>query len=223
MTMDSKTAEAKARLLDAADRLFMERGYKAVTLRDIANAVGIKHASIYHHAPGGKQQLFVEVMQRTMRTHREGLTAALTGAPTLRAGLYAAADWVLAHPPMDMMRMTMSDLAALPPEDSARLSELASAALLQPLEQAIVEARARGEVVTKDPGAIGAALLTLIEGLHAMPEIAFTHPHSKWHGCDRKDVARFLIDSFFAGLSPRDGREDGAPTTGTDAQHKRLA
>jgi AcrR family transcriptional regulator len=38
-------SEARERVLAAAERLFAERGYAAVTLRDIAAAVGIRHAS----------------------------------------------------------------------------------------------------------------------------------------------------------------------------------
>ena len=46
--------EMYARILDAAAELFSTRGYEAVTLRDIGNAVSIRHASLYHYAPKGK-------------------------------------------------------------------------------------------------------------------------------------------------------------------------
>ncbi|MBZ0309485.1 MAG: TetR/AcrR family transcriptional regulator, partial [Anaerolineae bacterium] len=54
-----------------AEHLFAERGYTAVTLRDIAEAVGLRHASLYHHVPGGKEALFIEVTERTMKRHAE--------------------------------------------------------------------------------------------------------------------------------------------------------
>jgi TetR/AcrR family transcriptional regulator, cholesterol catabolism regulator len=196
-------ADAKTRLLDAADRLFMERGYKAVTLRDIADAVGIKHASIYHHVPGGKQQLFADVMRRTLQTHREGIHAALSSHPTLKASLYEVADWVLKHPPMDLMRMMMSDLPGLQPADQAQLSQMTSDSLLKPLEAALVAARDRGEIATDDAASVGAAVLTILESMHAIPDYAFIDPRSKWFGRNRHDVARFLIDTLFEGLSPR--------------------
>ncbi|MEO1181402.1 MAG: helix-turn-helix domain-containing protein, partial [Cyanobacteria bacterium J06636_28] len=47
-------SEARNRLLKAAETLFVQRGYEAVTVKDIAKATGIHHASIYHHIPGGK-------------------------------------------------------------------------------------------------------------------------------------------------------------------------
>ncbi len=50
--------DARERVLDAAERLFAERGYASVTLRDIAAEVGIRHTSLYHHVPGGKEAIF---------------------------------------------------------------------------------------------------------------------------------------------------------------------
>lgn len=43
--------ETRTRLLDAADGLFSRRGHTAVTLRDIASKVGMRHASLYYYAP----------------------------------------------------------------------------------------------------------------------------------------------------------------------------
>ena len=50
-------SEARERVLLVAERLFRERGYQAVTLRDIAQEVGIRHTSLYHHFPRGRNRL----------------------------------------------------------------------------------------------------------------------------------------------------------------------
>jgi len=47
--------------------LFSKRGYIRVRLRDIASAMGMKHASLYYYAPAGKQQLFIEVVERNLQ------------------------------------------------------------------------------------------------------------------------------------------------------------
>ena len=39
----------RAQLLDAAARLFRERGFHATSMRDIAKAVGMLSGSIYYH------------------------------------------------------------------------------------------------------------------------------------------------------------------------------
>ena len=89
-------SEARERLLKEAERQFGERGYTAVTLRDIANALQVKQASLYHHVPGGKEHLFIEVSERTFQRNNAGLTRAIANAgPHLRDQLRAVADWML--------------------------------------------------------------------------------------------------------------------------------
>ena len=39
----------RSQLLDTAARLFAERGYKAVSMRDIAKLVGVTQANLYYH------------------------------------------------------------------------------------------------------------------------------------------------------------------------------
>lgn len=41
--------ETQERLLETASQLFSQRGYTGVSMRDIATAVGITQAAIYHH------------------------------------------------------------------------------------------------------------------------------------------------------------------------------
>ena len=50
-------------ILDAAERLFAERGYDGASVRDIAGTAGAQIASIsFHH--GGKEALFERVVER---------------------------------------------------------------------------------------------------------------------------------------------------------------
>lgn len=63
MTERNENGEQPGRrgVLDAAAALFVERGYAATTLREIAAAAGIKAGSIYHHFDS-KEQLFAAVL-----------------------------------------------------------------------------------------------------------------------------------------------------------------
>src|SRR3546814_18179316 len=42
-------SDMRSQLLDTAARLFAERGYKAVSMRDIAKLVGVTQANLYYH------------------------------------------------------------------------------------------------------------------------------------------------------------------------------
>jgi len=56
-----KPETRKQEIIQTAARLFKERGYSAVTMRDLAAAMGIKAASLYNHI-SSKQQLLKEII-----------------------------------------------------------------------------------------------------------------------------------------------------------------
>ncbi len=161
------SSEARERVLAVAEELFAARGYAAVTLRDIAGRVGIRQASLYHHVPGGKEQLFVEVTERGLERHRLGLEGAIAEAePSLRPQLRAAARWLLGQPPINLARLVRSDLPAIAPAHADRLVHASYRALLAPLEGAFVAAQQRGEVVLPHPTLVSGSFLSIVEGIH---------------------------------------------------------
>jgi AcrR family transcriptional regulator len=58
--------DPKARLLDAAERLFAERGVGATGIRDLAQAAGVNVAAVSYHF-GGKDQLYLAVLKRAFK------------------------------------------------------------------------------------------------------------------------------------------------------------
>lgn len=56
------SATGRERILSEAAELFLSNGYGDTSLRDIAAAVGIQPASIYHHF-GSKEELFTEILR----------------------------------------------------------------------------------------------------------------------------------------------------------------
>lgn len=196
MQNQSTPSEARERVLDAAERLFARRGYAAVTLRDIAAEVGIRHTSLYHHVPGGKEELFMEVMERNFRRHHQGLTNAIAQArPEVQAQLYAIADWLLSQPPMDIVRLNYSDLPSIEPAHAMRLSEMALRTMILPIAEMLEQAQRRGEIQNPDVGLVAGGLLGMIESLYAVPTEALVQ--------SRQELAHHLIDAFLNGLRPR--------------------
>ena len=59
-----------------SQRLFVEQGYNAVSMRDIAAAVGVQPSAIYNHF-AGKQEILVELMSETMEAISAGLEVAM--------------------------------------------------------------------------------------------------------------------------------------------------
>jgi AcrR family transcriptional regulator len=73
--------ETKLRILDAAERLFGEEGFKAVSLRRITAAAGVNLASIHYHF-GSKEELLDELIMRKAAPVNE---ARMEGLRRLRA------------------------------------------------------------------------------------------------------------------------------------------
>jgi AcrR family transcriptional regulator len=189
-------SEARERVLDAAERLFTERGYNSVKLKDIAKALEIAHASLYHHFPDGKRQMFVAVMERNLNRHRAALADAITKHDgDLRGQLRAIAAWLLSQPPLDFIRMSKSDLEALDPADAVRLAQLALEAMIEPIATALYAAAARGEVEHPDLGLIAGGMFGMIQSMHMVPsgDVVFS----------REAMVNTLIDAFLNGLLKR--------------------
>jgi len=74
--LNHKTESTKDALRREALRLFAERGFRAVSIRDIADAVGIRQGGVYNHFDS-KQGLLVDVMTLHMETLLEALKDAL--------------------------------------------------------------------------------------------------------------------------------------------------
>lgn len=78
-------------ILDTAARLLRSRGYHQTTLREIAEAVGIRKASLYHHF-ASKEEIVEAVANDGVRFVHDAVAAALaeTAAASPRARLEAA-------------------------------------------------------------------------------------------------------------------------------------
>lgn len=53
----------RARLLEAALLLFRQRGFHGVAVSDVLQAAGAPKGCLYHHFPGGKEQMAVAVIE----------------------------------------------------------------------------------------------------------------------------------------------------------------
>ena len=75
----AESARTQARILDRAERLFARKGYRGVSLRELASAAGVRPFTIQHHF-GSKLGLYQavlhrwdgEVLERLSRITREG-------------------------------------------------------------------------------------------------------------------------------------------------------
>jgi AcrR family transcriptional regulator len=101
----------RERLLEAAARVFAERGYEAARIEQIADAAEVSPGLLYRHF-AGKQDLYAELVRRAdSELVRHLAEAAAPGPPSrsrLEAGVDAVLSFVETHP--DLWQMLVRDV-----------------------------------------------------------------------------------------------------------------
>src|SRR5271156_655596 len=92
---ERKNAQTRAALADAALRLFLEKGYDAVSVKEIADAVDISVPTVFNHVPDGKEALIFD--DGTER--RESLLAAVGERASGQSVLDALRDFIAGRGP----------------------------------------------------------------------------------------------------------------------------
>jgi TetR/AcrR family transcriptional regulator, cholesterol catabolism regulator len=82
--------------LDAAARLFRDKGYAATTMRDVAQRCGIRAASLYHHF-SSKDEILTEVFDYGVRRVADAVRAAVERLPDSARSYDKVRAAVLAH------------------------------------------------------------------------------------------------------------------------------
>jgi AcrR family transcriptional regulator len=192
--ISDKQVDGRDRILDVAESLFQKRGYTAVTMRDISQAVGMRQASLYYHFPS-KEQLFVSMRERMFERHRFGLQNALGQAgEELREQLQAVADWFLSQPPINFMSMMQADMPSLSEDAKLRLSIAANQAIFEPIGQAFTAAQANHQIRNVQPKLLVGFVLSVLES------IPYVHsPQS----ASREEMVHEMIGVLLEGIQLR--------------------
>ena len=163
---------SRERVLQGAEELFNEFGYSTVTVHQIAKKLGIKAASLYYHAPGGKEELFVLVLKRCLARHRRGMRDALAGAGSqLRDQCLAVIEWFLSQGPLAFFRLLVSDLGGLKRGQGDRLRQLAIDSLVNPISHLFQKAAQQGEIRAVRPYLLTCSILAMVDGIWYASEV----------------------------------------------------
>lgn len=104
--------DTRVRLLQVAQVLFAEGGFRGTSLRDIARRIGIQAPSLLHHFPS-KQQLYLAVLDRIFEGLEDAAGALLVGRESyrdrMRNAISAAIDYIARRP--DAVRILWQEMS----------------------------------------------------------------------------------------------------------------
>ncbi|MTH53984.1 TetR family transcriptional regulator [Bacillus mangrovi] len=96
--------DTRKNIIKAAEALFMEYGYRAISTRKIADTCGLTQPALYHHFPN-KKSLYVEVVRNYLIEMKSALNRLLKRYTSLKESLYHVIRYILLHQPKKMTQM----------------------------------------------------------------------------------------------------------------------
>lgn len=163
--MQSRATDTRSRIRAAALALIAERGFEAVSMRDIAQSVGVRPSAIYNHFDG-KQALLAELMTAHMERTLDALGRAVPVQDTPPRRLAAFARFHVGYhldEPQDVFVAYM-ELRSLTPENRAALGRLRDR-YERALRRILEEGSASGDFAIADPGLEARALIAMMTGV----------------------------------------------------------
>ncbi|PGY11204.1 hypothetical protein COE25_11845 [Bacillus sp. AFS031507] len=132
--MDHK--ETYQTIINTAQRLFMELGYRAVSTRKIAQICGVTQPAIYHHFKN-KQTLYVAVMRQTLHHTEADLKAILAEFTSFQERFTQIAIYMMIHFEIDMAQMFHDISHELGPDDQQLIHQWWMEGFLMPVVKMI--------------------------------------------------------------------------------------
>jgi len=182
-------------ILEAAALVFRQKGFHGASMADIAEAVNLQKASLYHHV-ASKQELLVELLDRALFLLTEGMNSVMTQhVPTdekLRLAMRSYLQVMTSN--LDVTAVLLMEHRSLTPELHARHIPLRDS-LEQMWRDLIQEGVASGVFVCADIPMAVRGLLGVLNWT-----ITWYRPDGSLHP---EQIADQFAGMFLRGIQPR--------------------
>ncbi len=190
----TRTRVRRDEIVTAAAEYFAEHGYNNAGMRDIAQAVGIKGASLYNHFHSKEEILYAIALQMTKDPQEHLLVLDAEGSPAQR--LTALIEIHVRHLATHRVEhlVSLRELSALSPEHRVVVTDYRK--YYQRRVRDVIAAGARaGQFTVRDAGQSAIAVLDLMNGI-------------SWWLRDDQDVDQLVadyVDFAIRGILHHDG------------------
>lgn len=192
----TKSQVTTACILAAAERLFVQRNYAAVSMRDIAQAAGVTTGALYHHFPG-KEKLYLEMIKADLARKRQAMAAATPPNGSCRERLRGLTRVFLAMPPerRNLMRLVRRDINVFRGRTREAIVNAYQDGLPNLIEPILGQAMRHGEIKAHDARWLAWVYIAIVETTLA------PYAESKLGDIDARLDA--VLDQFFHGAGAR--------------------
>lgn len=191
-------------ILDGFADQLLESGYRGVSLKTIADAVGIQRPSLYHHFPEGKEQIYSEVALRMIDADAARVQTALATPGGLSERLRALALLHADDPRKVALDQRIYDATRYVGDDTRTIvSTRYVDGLLAPIQAMMADAVAAGELRALEPAFLTSTFFGMAQVVQGIPEDVAMPPDKR--GGPRPtatDLADRVVELFLNGASP---------------------
>lgn len=171
-------------ILEAAARIFSEKGYHATSMHDIAEAVNLQKASLYYHF-SSKQEILVDILDHALDLINSKLEMVLAQPLSvdekLRQAMISYFQTIAEH--QNLSAVLLLELKSLDPD--LKINQVARKERFESMwKDLIIEGKQQGIFYDVDPSLTGRAILGLMNW-------AIT-----WYRKDGPRSAREIADLF---------------------------
>lgn len=163
MTVAAEPQVVRTRILEEATRLFMAYGYNGISMREIAEAVGVSKAGLYYHFKD-KEDLFLAILHDALRRMEQVVAQARAASPRTRGQIEALVRGLLAEPADQraLIRLAGHEIAHLGLDARAEFSQRYHELFIGQVAALLQAGCARGELRPIEPQTLTWLLLGML-------------------------------------------------------------
>ena len=191
--------ETRQQILEVARELFLSKGYKGVSMKEVAEELQVTSAALYYHFPGGKQDLFFNIIQKMLEDWTQGAILATAQSQGLQEDLVQLTQYLLTLP-MDRFSILARDIHEnVLDRDAQRVAlEKMQHVFVQHVTDLFQQAIDAGEINREIPAEV---LATMYEGMSIS---LLRSQHLEIGGVERYDAAQlagFVVSVLLRGIA----------------------
>lgn len=197
------TAARRAQILDAATRVFVQKGLQRATIRDVAHEAGLSSGTIYNYFLN-KEALILGVLDRVNQGQQRAadFAEALTADPAAFIRAYTAQRLThLSAGSLDVLRVILAELLVNPALAQSYVAEIIAPTFAIG-ERPFAQWSEAGAVRTRDPRLATRTMAGAVLGLLLIRMLGDPYLEEHWG-----EVGDVLSDLMLHGLDVQEGAE----------------